>query len=509
MDDNNSLTEIEEHESTEAQDMESFDDGAPPEEPEEKDGADLLTELPPEMSLRPASLQERFAAFFVDALIYLYLLGGWAVVFKYITKDDPAHPFSLHKVGWLFFGSTAVALHFMYYFFFEGVLTTTPGKMLEGLSIQKKRGGAPSLFSILIRNLFRIIDYPFFFITGIGLIEATKRRQRLGDLVANTVVLRSTPFEGKRIDIAKAGLGSATLRTLAFLLDLPLIVAFFYGLLLAIPSQRSVVSFVCLNFVPLLTLLYVVVSEKFFQTTFGKAVFGLKITQEDGRPARFSSLMVQNAFRLIDMSPIGYLCAALSSRKQRPGDITAGTLVIRDRKGLRGWLSVPYMLGLAVILAMVGLHNPNSFVRKGYLVKAGDFQFDPIPAPVERFLFKGFRIEKLELGFNEDEVNKKGIYDPGNVIYLLFTISGYQPKDNLAWIQADVKVRDSKHNTVLDMPNLINASLPVEKNKSARMVARFALNLQAAPGLYDVTLTVKDLFGHGKVEEQRTFVVRK
>lgn len=459
-----------------------------------------LTELPQETSFRPATLQERFAAFFTDSLIFIYLLGGWAFVLKYLMKGNLG--------GWILFGTTGAALHFLYYLFFEGVLTATPGKLLEGLVIQNKKGGIPSLFSILVRNLLRIIDYPLLFVTGLGLMEATKGHQRLGDIVGRTVVVREVSFEGRRINPDRAVYGGATRRSLAFLLDLLCLIPFFYGILLVIPANRPLLSLAALNLAPTITLVYISLSESLFQSTFGKALFGLKVVQEDGRPPRFSSLLVRNAFRIFDMNPVGYLCAALSTHKQRPGDIAAGTMVVRDRRGLRGWLAVPAMLVLAGTVSYLGYTNPHSFLKKGLQVGLAGRQFDPVPIALRRLTFKRLHVEDCEFGFNEEEVNEKGIFDAGQVVYLLCTVSGYAVKKDRAWIQADLQVRDAGRNMILDRINVINSSLQVENRKSARLATRFALHPEATPGRYEATFVLRDVFGNTKLTEKNFFVVR-
>lgn len=470
--------------------------------------AELLTEIPPEVSLRPATLQERFAAFFTDLILFSYLVAGWALLLQYLTRGNLAHPFQFKGAGRMLFLTTTGALHFLYFFFFEGVLTATPGKMLGGLSIRKKEGGSPSLFSILLRNLMRLVDYPLLFVTGIGLIEATHRHQRLGDLIARTLVVREIPFEGRRIDPEKTSSGGATRRTVAFLFDLFFVVPFIYGLLLLIPADRALVSLMALNLVPAAALLYLTLTETLFQTTCGKALLGLKVTQEDGRPPTFATVLVRNAFRIFDMNPLGYLCAALSSKNQRPGDIAAGTLVLRDRKGFRGWLSLPFMIVLAASVATLGVMNPKSFLAKGVRMEVAGHKFQPVPLALRSLTLKRLQLENLEFGFNEEEVNRKALYDAGDVIYLLATISGYSVRNNRAWVQGDIKVRDSKKNIILDRLNIINASLPVGGRKSARLATRFALHAEATPGRYEVLFTLRDLFGNTKLTEKKFFTVR-
>jgi uncharacterized RDD family membrane protein YckC len=81
----------------------------------------------------------------------------------------------------------------LYYTLFEASVGATPGKMLMGLKVLKVDGRSCTLVAALIRNLLRYVDaMPFgWYLVGTALFLATPRRQRLGDLVAGTVVRRN------------------------------------------------------------------------------------------------------------------------------------------------------------------------------------------------------------------------------------------------------------------------------------------------------------------------------
>ena len=67
----------------------------------------------------------------------------------------------------------------------------------------------------------------------------------------------------------------------------------------------------------------------------GKKVAGLRVLREGGGPIDFRSSCIRNLLRPVDMLPLFYLLgalvAALNARRQRLGDIAAGTMVIRER----------------------------------------------------------------------------------------------------------------------------------------------------------------------------------
>jgi len=80
----------------------------------------------------------------------------------------------------------------VYYTVFEIIWNgQTPGKRVTGIRVVK-RGGLPlQPRDVVLRNLVRLIDYfPSHGLTGLVSFFATSNQQRLGDLVADTVVIK-------------------------------------------------------------------------------------------------------------------------------------------------------------------------------------------------------------------------------------------------------------------------------------------------------------------------------
>lgn len=89
-------------------------------------------------------------------------------------------------------GLSAYAFYLLYYLLFEAAFATTPAKMYFGLRIvQLETGEKVNLTGTVIRTLFRIVEAnPLVGWLPAGLlILFTRRKQRLGDLVAGTVVI--------------------------------------------------------------------------------------------------------------------------------------------------------------------------------------------------------------------------------------------------------------------------------------------------------------------------------
>jgi uncharacterized membrane protein SpoIIM required for sporulation/uncharacterized RDD family membrane protein YckC len=79
-----------------------------------------------------------------------------------------------------------------YFVTFEAVWDgQTPGKRLLGLRVVRNGGGGVDVGASAARNLIRFIDFlPFGYFVGMITIIANQRNQRLGDLVAGTIVVR-------------------------------------------------------------------------------------------------------------------------------------------------------------------------------------------------------------------------------------------------------------------------------------------------------------------------------
>jgi uncharacterized RDD family membrane protein YckC len=80
---------------------------------------------------------------------------------------------------------------YVYYIAFEAATASTPGKMLMGLRVVKLNGEPYTVGAVLLRNILRLIDGLFFYLVAIISIAVTHKRQRLGDLAAGTLVVRT------------------------------------------------------------------------------------------------------------------------------------------------------------------------------------------------------------------------------------------------------------------------------------------------------------------------------
>jgi uncharacterized RDD family membrane protein YckC len=96
---------------------------------------------------------------------------------------------SLGGAGTLVF----LVLMLLYYYLTESSMGRSPGKAAVGLRVVAEDGSPPTNQAILIRTVLRLVDWlPLFYLVGFITVLATgSDRQRVGDLVAKTRVVRA------------------------------------------------------------------------------------------------------------------------------------------------------------------------------------------------------------------------------------------------------------------------------------------------------------------------------
>jgi uncharacterized RDD family membrane protein YckC len=132
-----------------------------------------------------------FALFMLALLLITLLPAVQAVKHSASSSIDPAK----WAVALLIF--VPFLLQWGYFTLFEAFWNgQTPGKKVLHLRVIQKSGRPIGLFESMTRNLIRIIDMvPGFYAVGAACIFATRRQQRLGDMVAGTLVVHSIPVE--------------------------------------------------------------------------------------------------------------------------------------------------------------------------------------------------------------------------------------------------------------------------------------------------------------------------
>lgn len=88
-----------------------------------------------------------------------------------------------------------IALVVAYYPVLEGLTGFTLGKLVVRIKVVDAMGGLPGMKKALLRTLLRLVEVNPFLLGGIpaGIaVLVSKKRQRLGDMVAGTFVLKTS-----------------------------------------------------------------------------------------------------------------------------------------------------------------------------------------------------------------------------------------------------------------------------------------------------------------------------
>jgi len=146
-----------------------------------------------DVALPVAGPGARSFAFLIDWTLRTILSAAWYVVAALIhngrwSLEAPLTP----DANWfVFVVAPPAAIYFLYHPVWE--VTTrglTPGKRTAGLQIVSRDGGAPSVGSLLTRNVFRLVDsFPVAQALGLVTTMFTRNSVRIGDLAAGTLLV--------------------------------------------------------------------------------------------------------------------------------------------------------------------------------------------------------------------------------------------------------------------------------------------------------------------------------
>jgi uncharacterized protein len=130
-----------------------------------------------------AGLGQRTLALFLDSLIWFFFIGQVAAnIPESVYDDEPV------IVGVVFLALFSAA--FNYFWLTEWKWGKTLGKAICSIHVTDENGGRPAFGPTTVRNLLRLVDV---LVIGPVLIANTERRQRLGDRLAHTIVVRDQP----------------------------------------------------------------------------------------------------------------------------------------------------------------------------------------------------------------------------------------------------------------------------------------------------------------------------
>ena len=127
------------------------------------------------------TVRRRVVAYAVDAVV----LGGPLLLGTSRLDRSRLSRLSLASVVGVVVGS-------LYHLVLEGRYGRTPGKRALGLAVVRTDGTPCTYRAAAVRTALRPVDWlPAGYLAGLAAIGLTERRQRLGDLLADTLVVRT------------------------------------------------------------------------------------------------------------------------------------------------------------------------------------------------------------------------------------------------------------------------------------------------------------------------------
>jgi uncharacterized RDD family membrane protein YckC len=135
-----------------------------------------------------ASLWRRFLANYIDTLI---IMAPFAAPVYFLFKEDTFFDNPFRFFALFFFSMLGMILvGYFYYSLLEGIWGKTIGKKICGIVVLKDNFTKCTISKGLLRNLLRIVDFFFYYLVGVVSVVGTMKWQRLGDIVAETIVVR-------------------------------------------------------------------------------------------------------------------------------------------------------------------------------------------------------------------------------------------------------------------------------------------------------------------------------
>lgn len=124
----------------------------------------------------------RVVAFVIDAFV---VAGAVAIVVTRLARPRRWRPLATAILA----GTVGIPYHVL----LEGTFGRTVGKGVAGIWVVSEDGDRCTYASATVRTILRFVDWlPIAYLVGLIAMALTERDQRLGDLVAGTVVVGDT-----------------------------------------------------------------------------------------------------------------------------------------------------------------------------------------------------------------------------------------------------------------------------------------------------------------------------
>jgi len=141
--------------------------------------------------LKYIGIKSRAVAQIFDAIILaaVSIFLGYGVAFLVGSATETG--LYMEGVTTAVWFTLSILVGIIYFTFFEAHTGQTFGKMIVGIKVIHEDGSNLNYSSSFVRNFLRVIDGLIFYMIGIVFIIRSNKKQRLGDKIAKTVVVKT------------------------------------------------------------------------------------------------------------------------------------------------------------------------------------------------------------------------------------------------------------------------------------------------------------------------------
>jgi len=280
-----------------------------------------------------ATVRDRVAAQVIDALVCGLLFWYPAIrTAEHFGKIGVSLPWWAIQVspGTLATGIFLLAT-FAYFVFMEWLAGGTAGKLLCRLRVVKPDGRRCGFVSALVRNFTRPADV----LPGPFLLLLSRKRQRLGDRVAETVVIKLPRREAAPLE--RPEFATWEQRAQAAILDLVLLAVLAIAYLVdtrplsGAHPLGAALDGAALLALPVFLFAYYAAMEAAFGATIGKMFTRLRVVCLNREPCDFTAATLRTLVRPLETATAyvpSILLVKFTRNRQRFGDIVAGSSVV-------------------------------------------------------------------------------------------------------------------------------------------------------------------------------------
>lgn len=141
--------------------------------------------------IRIAGMLDRFIALILDSalIVAVFILCGMGVAVRWGGVTESGFSLVGIPASISFMVTTLFAI--LYYWLMEGLFGATIGKMAAAIRVTGLEGEKCGLGNALVRTCLRIFDGLFFYLLGFLVAVCSQKKQRIGDHLAKTLVIKN------------------------------------------------------------------------------------------------------------------------------------------------------------------------------------------------------------------------------------------------------------------------------------------------------------------------------